>query len=89
MKGDYGLFFWMEGCAPCATMKPIMEELYKEGYEIRFIDFIAQRRFSVSHKVTSVPTLILETDDGIEVKRWVGRVRPDTVKKMLRKNNAV
>lgn len=85
MKADYALFFTMEGCSGCTKMKPVMEKLYDEGYEIKFIDFRANRRLSVSHKVTAVPTVVLKTDAGVEVKRWVGRVRPSAIKKLLRK----
>ena len=89
MKADYGLFFWMENCGGCEKMKPVMEKLYDAGYDIRFIDFTARRRFSVQHKVTAVPTLILKTKAGTEIKRWVGRVRPNEVKKLLKKNAEV
>ena len=84
MKADYGLFFTSDGCSGCMKMKPVMEKLYDEGYKIKFIDFNRNRRFCVSHRVTSVPTLILKTNDGVEVKRWVGRVRPEEIKKVLK-----
>ena len=84
-KGNYVLFFTMKGCSGCEAMKPIMEKLYKEGYRIRFIDFRKERRLSVSMGVTSVPTTILRTDQGVEVKRWVGRVREKEIKKYLNK----
>ena len=89
MKADYGLFFWMENCGACEKMKPVMEKLYEEGYDIRFIDFNVRRRFSVQHKVRAVPTLILKTKAGKEIKRWVGRVRPNEIKKLLEKNAEV
>ena len=84
MKADYGLFFTSDECSGCLKMKPVMEKLYDEGYKIKFIDFNRNRRFCVSHRVTSVPTLILKTNDGVEVKRWVGRVRPEEIKKVLK-----
>ncbi len=82
-KADYALFFTARGCSGCEHMKPVMEKLYKEGYRIRFIDFNKERRTAVSFRVTSVPTTILRTNNGVEVKRWVGRVREEEIKKNL------
>ena len=82
-KADYALFFSADWCSACKKMKPVIEKLYDEGYRIRFINFDTDRRLAVSHRVTSIPTLILKTNQGVEVKRWVGRVRAKEIKKYL------
>ena len=82
-KADWGLFISSDFCSGCVTMKPVIEKLIDEGYRIRLIDFHKDKGVAKQYNVTSLPTLILKTNRGIEVKRWVGHVSAREIKRFM------
>jgi len=66
--------FFAEWCGPCRTLSPVLEEVAKElSGKAKFakLDIDKSNATATSHKVTSVPTMILYKD-GEEVGRLVG-----------------
>jgi len=82
-KADWGLFISSERCAGCITMKPVIDKLIEEGYRIRLIDFHKEKGVVKEYGVTQIPTLILKTNQGQEIKRWTGQVLAREIKRHM------
>ncbi len=66
--------FYADWCGPCKTQDPILEELEEdwEGQlEVEKVNVDEQQDIANEYQVRSLPTLIIEDDDGI-VERFVG-----------------
>ena len=83
VKADWGLFISSDSCSGCITMKPVIEKLIDEGYRIRLIDFHKEKGVVKEYGVTKIPTLILKTNQGVEVKRWTGLVLAREIKRFM------
>jgi thioredoxin 1 len=66
--------FYADWCGPCKTQDPILEEI-KEEWEDRFdlerINVDEDQSTANEYQVRSLPTLIVENDDGVQ-ERFVG-----------------
>jgi thioredoxin 1 len=66
--------FYADWCGPCKTQDPILEEL-EEDWEDRFdlerINVDEDQATANEYQVRSLPTLIVENDDGVQ-ERFVG-----------------
>jgi len=67
------LDFYADWCGPCKTQDPILEELEEEWDSVEFekIDVDEEQDVANEYQVRSLPTLIIENDDGV-VERFVG-----------------
>ncbi|AUX09503.1 thioredoxin [Halalkaliarchaeum desulfuricum] len=68
------LDFHADWCGPCKTQDPILEELSEEWgdrFELVKVDVDEQQDVANEYQVRSLPTLIVENEDGI-VDRFVG-----------------
>ena len=65
--------FYADWCGPCKTQDPILEELEEEWENVSFekIDVDEEQDVANEYQVRSLPTLIIENEDGI-VERFVG-----------------
>ncbi len=65
--------FYADWCGPCKSQEQILEELEAEydGVEFERIDVDERQEIANEYQVRSLPTLIVENDDGI-VDRFVG-----------------
>ncbi|MEE6210979.1 thioredoxin [Salarchaeum sp. III] len=66
--------FYADWCGPCKTQDPILEELEEEwGERVQFekIDVDDAQDVANEYQVRSIPTIVVENDDGI-VERFVG-----------------
>ena len=65
--------FYADWCGPCKTQDPILEDLEEEWDEVEFekINVDEEQDVANEYQVRSLPTLIIENDDGI-VERFVG-----------------
>ena len=66
--------FYADWCGPCKTQDPILEELeddWEGRFEVEKINVDEQQDVANEYQVRSLPTLIIENDDGV-VERFVG-----------------
>lgn len=66
--------FYADWCGPCKTQEPILEEMKEDwGDRVEFekIDVDENQDVANSYQVRSIPTLVVENDDGV-VERFVG-----------------
>jgi thioredoxin 1 len=82
--------FYADWCGPCKTQDPILEDL-KEDWDERFdlerVDVDEQQDVANQYQVRSLPTLIVENDDGV-VDRFVGVTQRDDLEQALEEAGA-
>ena len=71
-------------CGPCRMLKPILEELAEEETDAKIvsINIDDEEELAEEYKVFSIPCLVL-FNDGKEVKRSVGLIPKDDIRKMI------
>jgi thioredoxin 1 len=76
--------FYADWCGPCKTQDPILEELQEEYPDVEFqkVDVDEKQEVANEYQVRSLPTLIVEDDDGI-VERFVGVTQRDDLESAL------
>jgi len=74
--------FYADWCGPCKTQDPILEELEEEWADVEFekIDVDEEQDVANEYQVRSLPTLIVENDDGV-VERFVGVTQAEDIEK--------
>jgi thioredoxin 1 len=82
--------FYADWCGPCKTQDPILEEL-KEAWGDRFdlerVDVDESQEVANQYSVRSLPTLVVENDDGV-VERFVGVTQREEIEGALEKAGA-
>ena len=66
--------FYADWCGPCKTQDPILDDLEEEyGDNVTFekIDVDEAEDVANEYQVRSIPTIVVENDDGV-VERFVG-----------------
>jgi len=65
--------FYADWCGPCKTQDPILEDLEAEWTDVEFekVNVDEEQDVANEYQVRSLPTLVIENDDGI-VERFVG-----------------
>jgi len=66
--------FYADWCGPCKTQDPILDDIEEEwGERVEFekIDVDQNQDVANEYQVRSIPTLVVENDDGV-VERFVG-----------------
>jgi thioredoxin 1 len=78
--------FYADWCGPCKTQDPILEELSEEWPDVEFekVDVDEAQDVANEYQVRSLPTLVIENDDGI-VERFVGVTQADDIESALEK----
>jgi thioredoxin 1 len=81
--------FYADWCGPCKTQDPILEELEEEYEDVSFekINVDEQQDIANEYQVRSLPTLIIENDDGI-VERFVGVTQAEDIEAAFQKAGA-
>jgi thioredoxin 1 len=76
--------FYADWCGPCKTQDPILEEVSEEYPDVEFekINVDEQQDVANEYQVRSLPTLIVENDDGV-VERFVGVTQADDIESAL------
>ena len=78
--------FYADWCGPCKTQDPILEDLSEEWTDVEFekVNVDEQQDVANEYQVRSLPTLVVENDDGI-VERFVGVTQADDIEDALAK----
>jgi len=81
--------FYADWCGPCKTQDPILDELEAEWKSVEFekVNVDEEQDVANEYQVRSLPTLIVENDDGI-VDRFVGVTQADDIESALEKASA-
>ncbi|WP_436911075.1 thioredoxin family protein [Halosimplex marinum] len=81
--------FYADWCGPCKTQDPILEDLEDEWGDVEFekINVDEQQDVANEYHVRSLPTLIVENDDGV-VERFVGVTQADDIEDALQQASA-
>jgi thioredoxin 1 len=82
--------FYADWCGPCKTQDPILEELeadYGDRVSFEKVDVDDAQDVANQYQVRSLPTLIVENDDGI-VDRFVGVTQREDLEAALEKAGA-
>lgn len=68
------LYFSADWCGPCKAMKPIIEEFEQNHSEPVIVRLDADEEFKLAqdHNVAAIPTFILLSEDGTEIRRNKG-----------------
>ncbi|QKY20201.1 thiol reductase thioredoxin [Halolamina sp. CBA1230] len=76
--------FYADWCGPCKTQDPILDELEEEFGDVEFekIDVDSDQETANEYSVRSLPTLVIENDDGV-VERFVGVTQRDELEEAL------
>jgi thioredoxin 1 len=81
--------FYADWCGPCKTQDPILEDLEEKYTDVAFekIDVDAEQDIANEYQVRSLPTLVVENDDGI-VERFIGVTQAEDIEAALEKAGA-
>lgn len=64
-------YYTASWCGPCKMIRPIIEELIKEGYNILIKDVDSNTEDATEDNIRSVPTFIFY-EDNTEINRKIG-----------------
>lgn len=81
--------FYADWCGPCKTQDPILDELADDYPDVEFekVDVDKEQDVANEYQVRSLPTLVVENEDGI-VERFVGVTQRDDIEAALGKAGA-
>ncbi|MFB6173335.1 MAG: thioredoxin family protein [Halobacteriales archaeon] len=82
--------FYADWCGPCKTQDPILEELkedWGERFELERVDVDEHQDVANEYQVRSIPTLVVENDDGV-VERFVGVTQREDLETALEEAGA-
>ena len=63
------LFFNAPWCEPCQVLKPVMDQIAKEGIKVKSINTEYDALNTEHYNIKSIPLLILTDFSGNEIKR--------------------
>jgi thioredoxin-like negative regulator of GroEL len=52
-------YFTADWCGPCKKVRPVVEDMIREGFHIQVIDVDIEKELVKNFEITSVPTFIL------------------------------
>jgi len=76
-------YFTADWCQPCQKVKPIVEEMKKEGFQFQMVDADYEQLLVKQFKVSSIPTFIL-LEDGKELNRISGAQTRDQLEGFIK-----
>jgi len=81
--------FYADWCGPCKTQDPILEDLEADYEDVEFakVDVDEEQDVANQYQVRSLPTLVVENDDGI-VDRFVGLTQREDLEAALEEADA-
>jgi thioredoxin 1 len=80
------LDFYADWCGPCKKQDPILEELEADYGDVEFrkIDVDDEQDVANQYQVRSLPTVVVETDEGV-VDRFVGFTQREDIEAALQR----
>ena len=63
------LFFNAPWCEPCSVLKPVMDQIAREGINVKSINTEYDAAMTEQYQVKSIPLLVLTNLNGNEIKR--------------------
>ena len=82
--------FYADWCGPCKTQDPIIEELsedWGDRFSVERVNVDEDQETANEYQVRSLPTLIIENDDGV-VERFVGVTQREDLEDALEEAGA-
>ncbi len=81
--------FYADWCGPCKTQDPILEELEEDWPDVDFekVNVDEEQDVANEYQVRSLPTLVVENDDGV-VERFVGVTQREDLEEALQTADA-
>ena len=81
--------FYADWCGPCKTQDPILDELESDYADVEFekVNVDEEQEVANQYQVRSLPTLVVENDDGV-VDRFVGVTQREDIEAALQKAGA-
>lgn len=81
--------FYADWCGPCKTQDPILEDIEEDYPDVEFekVNVDEEQDVANEYQVRSLPTLVIENDDGI-VERFVGVTQRDDIESALQEAGA-
>ena len=82
--------FHADWCGPCKTQDPILDELnedWGDRFDLEKVNVDEEQDVANEYQVRSLPTLIIENDDGI-VERFVGVTQREDIENALERAGA-
>jgi thioredoxin 1 len=81
--------FYADWCGPCKTQDPILEELLADypDVELEKVDVDEEQDVANEYQVRSLPTVVVENDDGI-VDRFVGVTQREDIEAAIEQAGA-
>ncbi|WP_224270325.1 thioredoxin [Haloprofundus salinisoli] len=81
--------FYADWCGPCKTQDPILEELETDYADVDFekVNVDEEQDVANQYQVRSLPTLVIENDDGV-VDRFVGVTQREDIEAALQEAGA-
>ncbi|MFB6206336.1 MAG: thioredoxin family protein [Haloglomus sp.] len=82
--------FHADWCGPCKTQDPILDELkddWGDRFQLEKVNVDEEQDVANEYQVRSLPTLIIENDDGI-VERFVGVTQREDIEDALERAGA-
>jgi thioredoxin 1 len=79
------LDFYADWCGPCKTQDPILDELESDYNEVAFekIDVDSKQDIANQYEVRSLPTVVIENDDGV-VDRFIGVTQREDIETAIK-----
>lgn len=71
-------------CSPCKVLSKIIEDIDLRPYTLVEIDVDSQREQAMKYNIRGVPVLVVEDDNGNELRRSVGFLSQDKLKEFLK-----
>jgi thioredoxin 1 len=82
--------FYADWCGPCKTQDPILEEIEadaEDAVDFEKINVDEQQEIANEYQVRSLPTLVIENDEGV-VERFIGVTQRDRIEDALEQAGA-